>query len=284
MRELLRTNDTVRLSWLQAMLASAGIEAVILDTHTSVIEGSVGAIPRRLMVHERTRSAPRRAERDRRGGMSAARAHPTSDDTLLGGRVKLRQPLDGYRVAIDPVLLAASVPASAQDRVLDIGCGSGAASLCLAARVPDCPFSGWSAIRMARLAGENIAAMISPSACRSSQGDLLAPPATLAPGSFTQVMANPPFLEAARPRPRRSRARLRPRSKARRSRRLDRFRARDAARQRHADLDPSRRSARRSARRAHGRAGGVIVFPLWPGEGKPASASCYRRRKAAPRR
>ena len=52
MRELLRTNDTVRLSWLQAMLASAGIEAVILDTHTSIIEGSIGAIPRRLMVHD----------------------------------------------------------------------------------------------------------------------------------------------------------------------------------------------------------------------------------------
>jgi hypothetical protein len=52
MRELLRTNDTVRLSWLQAMLASAGIEAVILDTHTSIIEGSAGAIPRRLMVHD----------------------------------------------------------------------------------------------------------------------------------------------------------------------------------------------------------------------------------------
>jgi hypothetical protein len=52
MRELLRTNDAVRLSWLQAMLASAGIEAVVLDTHTSIIEGSIGAIPRRLMVHD----------------------------------------------------------------------------------------------------------------------------------------------------------------------------------------------------------------------------------------
>jgi hypothetical protein len=52
MRELLRTNDSVRLSWLEAMLASAGIAVVILDTHTSIIEGSIGAIPRRLMVHE----------------------------------------------------------------------------------------------------------------------------------------------------------------------------------------------------------------------------------------
>ncbi|HTC17640.1 MAG TPA: DUF2007 domain-containing protein [Stellaceae bacterium] len=50
MKELLRTNDTVRLSWLQALLASAGIETVVLDRHTSIIEGSIGAIPRRLMV------------------------------------------------------------------------------------------------------------------------------------------------------------------------------------------------------------------------------------------
>jgi hypothetical protein len=52
MKELLRTNDSVRLSWVQALLASAGIDAIVLDTHTSVIEGSIGAIPRRLMVAE----------------------------------------------------------------------------------------------------------------------------------------------------------------------------------------------------------------------------------------
>jgi hypothetical protein len=52
MKELLRTNDTVRLSWAQALLAAAGIETVVLDTHTSIIEGSIGAIPRRLMVAE----------------------------------------------------------------------------------------------------------------------------------------------------------------------------------------------------------------------------------------
>ena len=52
MKELFRTNDFVRLSWAQAMLASAGIDAIVLDTHTSIIEGSIGAIPRRLMVEE----------------------------------------------------------------------------------------------------------------------------------------------------------------------------------------------------------------------------------------
>ena len=52
MKELLRTNDLVKLSWLRALLADAGIEALVLDQHTSVLEGSAGAIPRRLMVSD----------------------------------------------------------------------------------------------------------------------------------------------------------------------------------------------------------------------------------------
>ena len=50
MKELLRTNDMVKLSWLTALLADAGIEALVLDSHTSVLEGSALAIPRRLAV------------------------------------------------------------------------------------------------------------------------------------------------------------------------------------------------------------------------------------------
>ena len=53
MKELLRTNDIVRLSWVEALLADAGIGSLILDQHTSLVEGSIGAIPRRLMVAER---------------------------------------------------------------------------------------------------------------------------------------------------------------------------------------------------------------------------------------
>jgi hypothetical protein len=52
MKELLRTNDVVRLSWLQALLRDSGIESLILDHHTSLVEGSIGAIPRRLVVAE----------------------------------------------------------------------------------------------------------------------------------------------------------------------------------------------------------------------------------------
>ncbi len=53
MEELLRTNDPVLLSWLTARLAGEDIEAVVLDTHTSVMEGSISAIPRRVMVASR---------------------------------------------------------------------------------------------------------------------------------------------------------------------------------------------------------------------------------------
>lgn len=66
MKELVRTNDAVRLSWLQAVLAEAGIESLVLDSHTSIVEGSIGAIPRRLMVadadHPRASAALRQAE------------------------------------------------------------------------------------------------------------------------------------------------------------------------------------------------------------------------------
>lgn len=52
MKELLRTNDPVRLSWAEALLALAGVEIVIADRHTSVVEGSIGAIQRRILVAE----------------------------------------------------------------------------------------------------------------------------------------------------------------------------------------------------------------------------------------
>lgn len=60
MRELVRTNNPVLLSWLTALLRDAGIEAIVFDTHTSVVEGSVGAIPRRLMVVDAQYDAARR--------------------------------------------------------------------------------------------------------------------------------------------------------------------------------------------------------------------------------
>ncbi len=63
-------------------------------------------------------------------------ADKTTQYHLLGGRVSYIQPAEGFRAGIEPILLAAAVPARSGERVLEAGSGAGAALLCLAARVP----------------------------------------------------------------------------------------------------------------------------------------------------
>jgi hypothetical protein len=50
LRELTRSNDLVWLSWLTSLLLDAGIDCHLLDAHMSALEGSIAAIPRRVMV------------------------------------------------------------------------------------------------------------------------------------------------------------------------------------------------------------------------------------------
>ena len=50
MRVIATSNNPVRLSFLTVLLADAGIETILLDGHASVMDGSIGAIPRRLCV------------------------------------------------------------------------------------------------------------------------------------------------------------------------------------------------------------------------------------------
>lgn len=64
MKELLRTNDIVKLSWLEALMADAGIETLVLDLHTSIVEGSIGILPRRLMVSDADYVRARQVLRD----------------------------------------------------------------------------------------------------------------------------------------------------------------------------------------------------------------------------
>jgi hypothetical protein len=63
-RVLATSNDPVRLSFLTALLADAGIVAVVLDAHTSAVEGSIGAIPRRLAVAQQDEQRARRVLRE----------------------------------------------------------------------------------------------------------------------------------------------------------------------------------------------------------------------------
>ena len=64
MRVLATSNDPVRLSFLTVLLADARITAVVLDGHTSAIEGSIGAIPRRLAVADEDEWRARRVLRE----------------------------------------------------------------------------------------------------------------------------------------------------------------------------------------------------------------------------
>ena len=64
MRSILTSNDPVRLSFLMALLRDAGITCVLLDSHASAIEGSISAIPRRLVVAEEDENQARRVLRE----------------------------------------------------------------------------------------------------------------------------------------------------------------------------------------------------------------------------
>ena len=121
-----------------------------------------------------------------------------TDDTLFGGKVLIRQPLKGYRVAIDPIFLAAAVPAQNDDKVLDIGCGIGAASICLAYRLNNVRVHGVDSEReCVRLAAENVQANNQNGRLEIIHGDLSSPPPRFSPGSYSHVMVNPPFFENA---------------------------------------------------------------------------------------
>lgn len=52
MRELLRTNDPTIIAWASALLDGEGIETFVLDVHMSALEGSIGILPRRMMVRQ----------------------------------------------------------------------------------------------------------------------------------------------------------------------------------------------------------------------------------------
>ncbi|MBB93644.1 MAG: methyltransferase [Rhodobacteraceae bacterium] len=117
-------------------------------------------------------------------------------DAFLSGAFFLYQPRSGYRSGLDPVLLAASVPARAGDSVLDMGCGAGAAALCLGARVPGVALTGFElqpayaalARRNAAEAGHHMQVIA---------GDVAAPPPEIRQMSFHHILANPPYFDPA---------------------------------------------------------------------------------------
>ena len=112
--------------------------------------------------------------------------------TLLGGQVRYAQPAHGYRTGIEPVLLAASIPARPGQAILEAGTGAGAALLCLTHRVTGLRCVGIEAdADLARVAAQNGAGN---EAIQVQAADVLALP-ELPP--FDHAMTNPPWHGAA---------------------------------------------------------------------------------------
>lgn len=114
-------------------------------------------------------------------------------DDFLGGKVRAWQPQRGYRAGLDPVLLAASVPARAGQRVLELGCGVGVASLCLTRRIAGVKAFGLEIQPdYAELARRN--AVMNDAEFTVVTGDLRAFPDELRQQQFDHVIANPPYF------------------------------------------------------------------------------------------
>lgn len=114
-------------------------------------------------------------------------------NAFLGGALQIWQPKRGYRAGIDPVLLAAAVPAKAGQTVLELGTGAGTAALCLMRRVPGLLVTGVEVQPgYAALARRNAAENTLPLTIVTA--DISDLPPALRQQSFDHVMANPPFF------------------------------------------------------------------------------------------
>jgi tRNA1(Val) A37 N6-methylase TrmN6 len=125
--------------------------------------------------------------------------HPRMDvttDGMLGGRLLVTQPQAGYRAGVDAALLAAACGAAPGARIIEAGCGVGAALLAAAIRRPTARFTGMeidpSAVELGRA---NIASNGMTDRVRILQGDVAAPFSRLGQPVFDGALANPPFFD-----------------------------------------------------------------------------------------
>lgn len=123
-------------------------------------------------------------------------APDVTENTLLDGRVRLRQPARGYRAGMDAALLAAAVPARPGDRVLEAGCGAGAVLTQIAARCPGAHLTGLERDPAAAdLARQNAALNAIADRTTILTGDVAAGFRALTLPLFDWAVSNPPFFD-----------------------------------------------------------------------------------------
>lgn len=211
MKELLSTNDVVYLSFVQDLLHQGGIDFALFDANMSIIEGSIGILPRRVMVSdelydealqliEKVRSEePYLIDENQSEPFLAG--EELTDDLFFGGDLKVLQPKKGFRSGIDAVLLAASVPDEGSMRVLEAGCGAGVVSLAIARR---CQQATVDAVEIEEInvavAEENVQRNDLSARVSIHLGDIYDPVTKLElsglkRNSYDFVVANPPFYD-----------------------------------------------------------------------------------------
>ena len=120
----------------------------------------------------------------------------TTENALLDGRVRLLQPARGYRAGLDAALLAAACDAPPGARVLEAGCGVGAALLSAAVRRPGARFTGLERDpQAAALARRNVELNGLSARVEILEGDVGERFAALGASPFDAVMANPPYFD-----------------------------------------------------------------------------------------
>ena len=214
MHELVRTNNAVLITAIEALLKGAGIPHAVLDQHMSVMEGSLGMLPRRIVVGDDDRDGARQLlEEAGLGHELRGETRPadvrradadTTDDAVLGGRLRLIQKRSGHRFGHDAILLAASAPARPGDRAVELGAGVGAAGLALALRVPDVTVDLVEIdSELAALARDNAVRNGLSGRVRVAALDATAEAPAFAehgiePGAADCVLMNPPFNDSGR--------------------------------------------------------------------------------------
>lgn len=208
----------------------------------------------------------------------------TTIDDFVGGKIRIRQPAQGFRAGGDAVLLAAAVAPRPGENILDVGCGVGTVGLCLLARFRDCHVTGIDIQpEFIALAQENAVLNKLDDKTIFLAGNIKNTVKAIEKNSFDQAMMNPPYFDGSTHPPSPDSVRAAARSELEGGASLE-----DWVKFAHKVLKNGGRLTmiNRTERLADilaafkGKFGSVVICPLWPRRGEAAKRVIVMARKS----